>query len=320
MYTLYPSIKCYETHRIDVSPTHTLHVEECGNPKGIPILVTHSGPGTGCEAFHRRFFCPETYRIILLDQRGAGKSTPHACIEENTTQDLIEDIEKVREKLGIRKWYMFGTAWGSTLSLLYAETYSQHVKGLILNCVFLARRKDIDWFYRSGTNAIFPEHWEAFIKPIPENERDNLVQAYANRLNGDDEVARMSAAKCWSLWLARTISLHPHHNNIEHFTDPHFAMALARIESHYFANYCFIEDNRILEQINRVRHLPIYLIHGRYDMICPLENAWKIHQACPRSELIIVRDAGHSLNEAGIIDAIVLAGKNILNIDPPEAC
>jgi proline iminopeptidase len=320
MYTLYPSIKSFATHKINVASPHVLHVEECGNPNGVPVLIIHSGPGTGCEPFHRRFFCPETYRIILFDQRGAGQSTPHACITENTTADLIDDIELIRDKLKIDRWFLFGTAWGSTLALLYAEEYSQHVSGLILNCVFLARKKDIKWFYQEGTNAIFPEHWQDFIAPIPEEERKDLVKAYAKRLSGNDELARMSAAKAWSLWQAQCLSLHPHHNTIEHFTDPHFATGLAKIESHYFSNDCFIEDNKILNNIGKIRHLPIFLIHGRYDVVCPLENAWLIHDACPSSELIVVRDAGHSLNEAGIIDAIVLASKNILTVEPPPAC
>lgn len=320
MYTLYPSIKTFVTHKIKVDPPHELHVEECGNPEGIPVLILHSGPGTGCEPFHRRFFCPETYRIILFDQRGAGQSTPHASLEHNTTPHLIDDIELIRDTLGVRQWYIFGSAWGSTLALIYAEEYPQNVLGLILNCVFLARRRDIDWFYKQGTNAIFPEHWQDFIDNIPDKERDNIVKAYANRLNGNDELARMSAAKSWSLWQAQCLSLHPHHNNIEHFTDPHFATGLARIETHYFSNDCFIEDNQILNNIKKIRHLPIFLIHGRYDMICPLENAWTLHSACPASELIIVRDAGHSLNEAGIIDALILASKNILTLGPPPAC
>ncbi len=319
MYTLYPPIKTYATHKIKVNPPHVLHIEECGNPDGVPILVVHSGPGAGCEQFHRRFFCPETYRIILFDQRGAGKSSPHACLILNTTQHLIEDIESVREHLGIDRWYLFGNAWGCALSLLYAEEFPQYVSGLILNSIFLARQDDINWFYQQGANAIFPDHWEEFANHIPKDERDNIIDAYTKRLNGNDELARMGAAKHWSLWQARTSSLQPHHNIIEHFSDPRFAIGLACIESHYFNNKCFINDNRILDNINRIRHIPMFIVHGRYDIICPLSNAWSLHAACPSSELMIVRDAGHSLKEPGIIDALILASKNILGTETP-AC
>jgi len=320
MYTLYPAIKTYATHQVKVTPPHELYVEECGNPDGIPILVLHSGPGTGCEAFHRRFFCPETYRIILFDQRGAGKSTPHACLENNTTDDLLDDIETIRETLNISRWYLFGSAWGSTLALLYAQKCSQNVLGLILNCTFLAREKDINWFYKEGANAFFPEHWHEFTRIIPEDERDNIVKAYHQRLNGKDELGQMNAAKHWALWQANCLSLHPHSTNIEHFSDPHFALSLARIETHYFSNHCFIKDNHILNNIAKIRHLPMFLIHGRYDIISPLANAFEVNQHCPGSELIVVRDAGHSLKEPGIIDAIILASKEILSAEPPPAC
>lgn len=319
MFTLYPSIKSYKTHQLKVDSTHTLHIEECGNPDGAPILVLHSGPGAGCENVHKRLFDPEKYRIILFDQRGAGQSSPHACLKNNTTLHLIDDIESIREHLGIAKWFLFGNAWGTALSLLYAEEYPQHVSGMILNCIFLARKQDIDWFYKKGASAIFPDHWQEFVDYIPLKERGDLISAYAKRLNGDDELARMNAAKHWSLWQAKCASLQPHNNIIEHFSDPRFAAGLACIESHYFSNNCFIEDNIILKNINKIRHLPLFIIHGRYDMICPLENAWQLHEACPASELMVVRDAGHSNREPGVIDALILASKNLLHVEP-SAC
>lgn len=319
MFTLYPSIKSYAVHQLAVDDIHTLHIEECGNPDGAPILVVHSGPGAGCENVHKRFFDPEKFRIILFDQRGSGRSTPHASLENNTTQHLIDDIEAIRDHLGINKWFVFGNAWGTALSLLYAEEYPQNIAGMILNCIFLARQQDVDWFYKKGANAIFPDHWNEFNSFIPEAERSNLMAAYAKRLNGNDELARMSAAKHWSLWQANCASLQPHNNIIEHFSDPRFAVGLACLESHYFVNNCFVEDNVILKNINKIRHVPMFIIHGRYDMICPLENAWQLHEACPASELMVIRDAGHSIREPGVIDGIILASKNILHAEP-SAC
>ena len=319
MLTLYPSIKSYATHKLNVDDIHTLHIEECGNPKGKPVLVLHSGPGTGCENMHKRFFDPEKYRIILFDQRGSGQSTPHASIENNTTQLLISDIDCIRDYLNISKMYLFGSAWGSSLALLYAEEYPQYVLGLLLNSVFLARQKDIDWFYKKGASAIFPDHWQDFISHIPKDEQNNLLAHYSSQLNNSNELARMSAAKHWSLWQARCASLQPHADILEHFSDPHFAIGLACIESHFFSHNCFIEDNVILDNINKIRHLPLFIIHGRYDVICPLENAWQLHQACPSSELIVVRDAGHSIREPGVIDALILASNNIL-VTEPSVC
>lgn len=316
MLTLYPSIKYYATHQLKVDSKHTLYIEESGNPQGKPILVLHSGPGAGCESVHKRFFDPEKYRIILFDQRGSGKSSPHASIEDNTTDALINDIEHIRDHLNISKMYLFGSAWGSALALLYAEEYPQHILGLLLNSVFLARKKDIAWFYKNGANAIFPDHWQDFINHIPQEEQNDLLKAYEKRLNGNNELARMSAAKHWSLWQAKCSSLQPHTHIMEHFNDPRFAIGLACIESHYFSNDCFIEDNIILKNIHKIRHLPLFIIHGRYDTICPLTNAWELHQALPSSELIIVRDAGHSIREPGVIDAMILASKNILNAKP----
>ena len=319
MQTLYPPIKTYAQHTIEVTPPHKLYVEECGNPEGIPVLVNHSGPGAGCETYHRRFFDPEHYRIILFDQRGAGRSTPHAELSNNTTQDLLDDMETIREYLKINRWILFGGAWGAALALLYAQSHPQHVSGLILHRIFLGRKKNIDWFYQYGASKIFPDYWEDFVNPIPENERHDLIGAYYKRLTGKDELARMSAAKNWSLWQARCTSLQPHLNILDHFSDPHFAISLATIEAHYFINNCFIEEGQILNNCNKIRHIPNYIIHGRYDMVCPLETAWELHQQTPASELLIVRDAGHSVREPGIIDALIVTTKKMSKMDL-DAC
>ncbi len=309
MQTLYPSIKTFAKHTLPVDDIHTLYIEESGDPEGIPVLVLHSGPGTGCEAYHRRFFDPETYRIILFDQRGAGRSTPHAELKNNTTQLLVEDIEKIREHLNIHQWLIFGGAWGSALGILYAQAHPKHVLGMILHSLFLGRRKDVEWFYQQGANKIFPDYWEDFVSSFNEKDKQNLIKAYHDRLVGNDELLRMSTAKAWSLWQAHCTALQPHSNLIDHFSDPHFAVGLACIESHYFVNQCFIEDDHILNNIDRIKHIPAYLIHGRYDMVCPLKNAWELQEAWPSSELFIIRDAGHSFREPGIIDAIIYATK-----------
>lgn len=316
MNPLYPAIKPYAEHSLKVDDTHTLHLEECGNPDGQPILILHSGPGAGIEAYHRRFCCPERYRMILYDQRGSGRSTPHAELSNNTTPHLIEDIEAIREYFNISRWRLFGGSWGSTLALLYACHHPQQVLGMVLNRIFLARQQDIDWFYKDGANHFFPDHWQDFSNFIPKEEQDSLVRAYHKRLTGKDELAKMSAAKHWSMWQAKCSSLQPHNDIIEHFVDPHFALRLACIESHFFLNNCFIKENEILENVSKIRHIPTFLIHGRYDIVSPLANAWALHENLPASELIIVRDAGHSVKEPGIIDAIVIATQQILNATP----
>ncbi|HID48585.1 MAG TPA: prolyl aminopeptidase [Chromatiales bacterium] len=313
METLYPAIKPYVTHSLPVTPPHVLHVEECGEPKGLPVLFVHGGPGSGCEPFHRRFFDPEKYRIVLFDQRGAGRSTPHAELDHNTTRDLVADMETIREHLGIDKWVLFGGSWGATLSLVYAETHPERVHGLILRGIFLCRPQEIRWFYQEGANRIFPDLWQDFIRPIPEAERGDLVKAYHKRLTGDDEVGRMAAAKAWSIWEGRTATLQPRQSVVDHFSDPHTALSLARIEAHYFVHQAFLEDNQILRDIDRLQDIPATLVQGRYDIICPLQSAWELHRAWPMSELYIIPDAGHSAAEPGIVDALVRAARIMLH-------
>ncbi|MGD8483391.1 MAG: prolyl aminopeptidase [Thioalkalispiraceae bacterium] len=312
MKSLYPAIKPYVTHSLAVDKPHVLHIEECGNPKGVPVLFVHGGPGSGCEPYHRQFFDPEYYRIILFDQRGAGKSTPHAELEGNTTQALVADIEAIREHLGIESWVLFGGSWGSTLSLVYAETHPQRVKGLILRGILLCRPREIDWFYQDGASRIFPDYWQDFVKPIPEQERDSLLQAYYRRLTGGDEIARMSAAKAWSIWEGRTATLQGRKSTIEHYGDPHVAMSLARIEAHYFMNNSFLEQNQILDDIDHLKDIPGIIVQGRYDIICPMESAWQLHRAWPMSELFVIADAGHAASEEGTIDALVRATQDML--------
>ena len=249
MRTLYPSIKAYNQFRLPVETPHEIYVEECGNPKGVPVLFVHGGPGSGCEEYHRRFFDPEVYRIILFDQRGSGRSTPHAELDGNTTTALVTDMEAIREHLSIKQWVLFGGSWGSTLSLVYAETHPQNVLGLILRGIFLCRQREIDWFYQEGASRLFPDAWEAFQEVITAEERSNMVSAYYKRLTGEDEIARMQAAKAWSVWEGTTSNLIPKQSVLDHFSDPHTALSLARIECHYFMNKIFLPDNYILENI-----------------------------------------------------------------------
>jgi len=307
MSTLFPAIKPFKTHQLAVEKPHSLYIEESGNPNGIPVLFVHGGPGAGTEPQHRRFFDPEIYRIVLFDQRGCGQSTPHAELENNNTQALIQDIENIRELLGIEQWILFGGSWGSTLSLAYAQTHPEQTKALILRGIFLCRPKDIHWFYQEGTNQIFPDYWEHFLEPIPEKERGNLLEAYYKRLIGQDEVARMAAAKAWSIWEGRCSTLQPHNSVVDHFSDPFTALSLSRIECHYFMNDSFLEDNQLLNNMDKIKHIPGVIVHGRYDLICTLDAAWELNQKWPASELKIIRDAGHSAFEPGIIDALVHA-------------
>lgn len=318
MMTLYPEIKPYARHRLKVGAPHELYVEESGDPGGIPILFVHGGPGGGCDRKNRCFFDPEAYRIILFDQRGAGRSTPHSELENNTTTELIADIEAIREFLGIEKWILFGGSWGATLSLLYAQQYTERVMALILRGIFLCREMDIQWFYQEGASYIFPDHWEDYLHPIPKAQRNELVSAYYHVLTGDNELARMAAAKAWSLWEANCATLRPNHELVEHFGDPHTALALARIEAHYFYNKGFIEDNQILNNASKLADIPGIIVHGRYDMVCRLDNAVALHNAWPQSVLQIIRDAGHASSEPSITDALVRATRDMAKRFSPQ--
>ena len=267
----------------------------------------HGGPGAGCEPYHRRFFDPRRYRVVLFDQRGAGRSTPHASLQDNTTWDLVEDIERLRRHLGIERWLVFGGSWGSTLGLVYAETHPECVLGLIMRGIFLCRPRDIHWFYQEGASFLLPERWEEYLAPIPEAERGDLVRAYYRRLTGEDEVSRMAAAKAWSLWEAHASTLLPKAAVVDHFGNPHTALSLARIECHYFMHDSFLQQDQILDNVHRLRDIPGVIVHGRYDVVCPVEQAWLLQRAWPGAELRVVPDAGHSALEPGIADALVRA-------------
>lgn len=307
MRILFPEIKPYATQRLAVDELHNLYVEECGVAHGLPVLFLHGGPGAGCEPLHRRFFDPQRYRIILFDQRGSGQSTPHAELRDNTTGHLVADIETLREHLGIDRWLVFGGSWGSTLALTYAETHPERVMGLILRGIFLCRDRDIHWFYQEGASRLFPDRWEQFLAPIPVAERNEMVQAYYRRLTSANELERLRAAKAWAMWEGATLALEHNPQIVEQFGEAHRALSLARIECHYFINQCFIEPDQLLRDADRLRGIPGVIVHGRYDVICPLDNAWALHQAWPEAELRIIPTAGHAANEPGIVDALIQA-------------
>ncbi|MGV6818347.1 MAG: prolyl aminopeptidase [Thiotrichales bacterium] len=304
---MYPAIKPFHSEFLDVGDGHELYLEQSGSIDGEPVLFLHGGPGGGCIPAHRRFFDPEKFRIILFDQRGAGQSRPHASLQNNTTANLIADIEKIRAHLGIRNWLVFGGSWGSTLALAYAQAHPDPVNELILRGIFLCRDEDIHWFYQEGASRIFPDHWEAFVAPIPAAERDDLLRAYHRRLTGNDELARMRAAEAWSVWEGRTSTLQPSPTTVEQFAEPHLALALARIECHYFMNHAFLERNQLLDQADRLAGIPGTIVHGRYDVICPIDQAYALHRAWPDSKLQIIAGAGHSAAEPGISQALIKA-------------
>lgn len=304
---LYPSIQPYATRALPVDEIHTLHVEECGNPDGIPAVFLHGGPGAGCEAAHRRFFDPARYRIVLFDQRGCGRSTPHAELAQNTTRDLVADLERIREALNIDRWLVFGGSWGSTLALAYAQTHPARVAALVVRGIFLCRDEEIRWFYQAGAHRIFPDWWQGFLDPIPADERDDLLHAYHRRLTGQDEIARMAAAKAWSTWEGRTATLLPNPDVQAFFAEPRVALSLARIECHYFVNHSFLEPNQLLRDAHLIAHIPGVIVQGRYDIICPMSSAWELHRAWPTARLVVVPDAGHAAFEVGIRRALVTA-------------
>jgi proline iminopeptidase len=304
---LYPDILPYAVHRIAVDDRHALYVEECGSAKGIPALFLHGGPGAGCEPYHRRFFDPARYRVVLFDQRGAGRSVPHADLTDNTTWHLVADIERIRERLGIERWLVFGGSWGSTLALAYAQTHPERVSALVLRGIFLCRDDEILWFYQQGASRLFPDYWADFVVPVAPADRHDMLGAYHRLLTGADDIARMAAAKAWSTWEGRTATLRPSPSVVSHFGDPHVALALARIECHYFVHQAFLRPDQLLEDAGRLAAIPTVIVHGRYDVICPLENAWELHRAIAGSELVIVPDAGHAASEPGIRSALVAA-------------
>jgi len=308
MRTKYPPIEPNNTGFLQVSKEHSLYWEESGNSKGKPVIFLHGGPGSGTDASHRCFFDPKVYRIILFDQRGSGKSLPYASLYENTTWDLVADIEKLRHHLNVDKWMVFGGSWGSTLAIAYAQTHPEQVLRLILRGIFLGTAQELRWFYQFGAHHIYPDEFEKFVKPIPEEERGALINAYYKRLTSPNLEERRGAAKAWSTWEGATLRLLFDPAIFTQFTEDHKADAIARIECHYFLNHCFFKtDTWLLDHVDKIRHIPSTIIHGRYDIICPFETAWRLHKAWPEAKLEIIKDAGHAAGEAGITDALIRA-------------
>jgi proline iminopeptidase len=305
--TLYPPITPYDSGMLDTGDGHQVYWEVCGNPAGKPVVFLHGGPGGGCGPSHRQLFNPEKYRIVLFDQRGCGRSLPHARLEANTTWDLVADIERLRTLLGIQKWQVVGGSWGSTLALAYAQTHPERVTELILRGVFLLRQRELDWYYQEGASWLCPDRWEAFLAPISVAERGDLVSAYRRRLTGDDEAAKLQAARAWSQWEASTITLAPNAGMIAQFGDAHFALAFARIENHYFVHKGFMEEGQLLANAGRLKDIPGVIVQGRYDLATPAKSAWELHQAWPQAQLHLVEGAGHAYNEPGILDKLIEA-------------
>ena len=307
MRIFYGNIKPYRERRIAVQAAHEVYVEESGSPDGLPVLFVHGGPGAGASVRDRCFFDPEKYRIILFDQRGCGRSIPHASLEHNHTNALVADIEAIRQALGVEKWLLFGGSWGSTLSLVYAQAHPDRVLGMVLRGIFLCRGRDIRWFYQHGADHVFPDYWRDYQAVIPEAERGDMVAAYYRRLTGDNELERMSAAKAWSVWEARCATLHPNPQIVERLGSPHTALSMARVECHYFVNNAFMAENQILENAGQLKGIPGIIVHGRYDMVCPIDQAFALHNVWPQARLEIIRDAGHASSEPGTLDALIRA-------------
>jgi proline iminopeptidase len=307
-YNLYPAIEPYRTGWLKVSPVHDIYFEESGSPQGKPVLMVHGGPGGGSNPSMRRYHDPLRYRIILFDQRGSGKSTPHASLQDNTTWDLVADMEKLREHLGVERWQLCGGSWGSTLSLAYAQSHPDRVSELILRGIFLLRESEIHWFYQEGCSWLYPDAFEDYCAPIPQDERHDMVRAYYKRLTGPDRQAALTAARAWSVWEGSTLSLLRDEDRVRRFGEDDYALAFASIECHYFINKGFFRmDGQLLEDVPKIEHLPCTIIHGRYDVVTPMKNAWDLKQRWPAADLRIVPDSGHAMTEPGIVHEIIAA-------------
>ena len=304
---LYPKIKPYDSGFLNVDE-HQVYFEQCGNPNGKPALFLHGGPGGGGSEDVRRFFNPDFYRIIVFDQRGCGRSKPHGCLENNTTWDLVSDIENLRKKLSIEKWLVFGGSWGSTLSLAYAQAHPKSVSELVLRGIFLLRKEELHWFYQDGASRIFPEAWSGFLDIIDEDKRDNLMNAYHEIFKSTDKEKRLKAAVAWSKWEAATSSLSYKPSLVEEFSDPEFALAFALIENHYFINKGWFDtENQLIENIDKIRSIPAVIVQGRYDVVCPMKTAWELSKAWPEAEMIIAPSSGHTAFEKEITHALISA-------------
>jgi proline iminopeptidase len=305
---LYPEIEPFDSGFLKVSDLHTVYYEQSGNPDGKPVVFLHGGPGAGANPRCRRFFDPAKYRIVLFDQRGCGRSTPHAELRQNTTWTLVEDIEAIRTMLGIERWQVFGGSWGSTLALAYAQKHPERVTELVLRGIFMLRRSELEWFYQKGCDALFPDAFEAYLAAIPPAEHGDLISAYHRRLTSDDAQVRVAAARAWSVWEAATSYLYQDPSHIVSSGKDDFALAFARIECHYFVNAGFFDvDGQLLRDVERIQHIPTVIVQGRYDVVCPVRSAWDLHRAFPEAALQIVADAGHSAFEPGIASALVSA-------------
>ncbi|MFF3670109.1 prolyl aminopeptidase [Microtetraspora malaysiensis] len=312
MRTLYPPIEPYDSGLLDVGRGNQIYWEICGNPEGKPVVMVHGGPGGGCTADHRRQFDPEAYRIVLFDQRNCGRSLPHASdpavsLEDNTTGNLVADMERLRELLGIDRWMVFGGSWGSALSLAYAQTHPDRVSELVLRGIFTLRPFELRWFYQEGASMVYPDLWESYVAPIPEDERGDLIAAFARRLNDPDPAVRIPAARAWSVWEGSTITLRRDPSIVAKHADDDYAVAFARIECHYFVNGGFFTEGQLIRNVDRIRHIPCVIVQGRYDMCTPAVTAWDLHRAWPESELHIADDAGHAYTEPGILDRLIEA-------------
>lgn len=312
---LFPEIEPYNSGFIKVDTMHTLYFEECGNPSGVPILFLHGGPGGGISSDHRRLYDPAHYRIILFDQRGCGKSTPFAELANNTTWDLVLDIEKIRAHLKIERWIVFGGSWGSTLALAYGTKHADRCLGFILRGIFLCRPWEIDWFYQRGASLIYPDQFEPYQNQIPVSDQKNMVKSYYSQLTSTDKTTQLKAAQLWSIWEASTSKLIQDENFIKEYEEPEKALPFARIECHYFMNNAFFNsDNYLLENVDKMKHLPCVIVQGRYDIVCPVKSAWDLHKSWTNSQLHIIPDAGHSVSEPGIRHQLIQATEDFKRI------
>lgn len=307
--TLYPAIKPYKSGMLRVAPEHEIYYEECGNPKGKPAVFVHGGPGAGCDNRARSFFDPDAYRIILFDQRGCGRSKPHASLVDNTTWHLVEDMERLRRHLSIDSWLVFGGSWGSTLGLAYSQTHPERVTEIVLRGIFTLSQFELRWFYsEGGASALFPDHWQNYVAAIPPAERGDMIKAFYRRLTSEDRATRVNAARAWSIWEAAASYLHINEENLHKWGEEDFAVAVARIECHYFVNRGFLErEDQLIRNVDRIRNIPAVIVQGRYDVVCPMQTAWALHQAWPEADFRVVADAGHSAFEAGNTHQLILA-------------
>ncbi|BCH65502.1 proline iminopeptidase [Agrobacterium vitis] len=305
--TLYPEIEPFETGDLDVGDGHVIHWERVGTRGAKPAVFLHGGPGGGINPSQRRVFDPALYDVVLFDQRGCGKSTPHAHLDANTTWHLVADIERLRDMIGVEQWLVFGGSWGSTLALAYTQTHPDRVSELVLRGIYTLTKAELDWYYQFGVSEMYPDRWEHFIAPIPVEERHDMISAYHRRLTGEDKEVQLACARAWSQWEGATISLIPNLQQIENFGEDHYAIAFARLENHFFMNRIWMEDGQLLRDAHKLKGIPGVIVHGRYDMPCPLRYAWELSKLWPDADLHIIEAAGHAMSEPGILNQLIRA-------------